>query len=61
MDHSRNDIAEAWAEKYGLHKIGGSDCHQTEDVGSGGIVTGEKVENINDLVEILRNDRYSIV
>jgi hypothetical protein len=30
-------------------------------VGSGGIVTGEKVENINDLVEILRNDRYSIV
>ena len=58
---SRNDIAEAWAEKYGLHKIGGSDCHQSEDVGSGGIVTGEKVENINDLVEILRNDRYSIV
>ena len=58
---SRNDIANAWAEKYNLHKIGGSDCHQSEDVGSGGIITACEVKNMEDLVELLRNDRYFIV
>lgn len=58
---SRNDIAEAWAEKYHLHKIGGSDCHQLPDAAKCGIITQENVSNITDLVRVLRNDLYTII
>lgn len=57
---SRNDIAQHWAEKYNLHRIGGSDCHQLEDVGTAGIVTDFPVKNIDDLIHVLRNDLYTI-
>lgn len=58
---SRNDIALAWAEKYGLHKIAGSDCHQVVDVGSSAIVTDETVRTMDDLVRVLRNDQFTII
>lgn len=58
---SRNDIALAWAEKYGLHKIAGSDCHRIEDVGTSAIVTDEKIQDMDDLVQILKNNRYTII
>ena len=57
---SRNDIALYWAEKFGLHKIGGSDCHQLEDVGTAGIETDYPVQTINDLIHVLKNDLYQI-
>ena len=57
---SRNDIASQWAEKYGLHKIGGSDCHQIEDVGSSGIITDYPVKTVDDLIHVLKNDLYTI-
>lgn len=61
-DHDgRNDIARAWAEKYGLHMISGSDCHFSRGVGTAGIVTDEKIETIEDLVDVLRNDRYTLI
>ena len=56
---SRNDIALAWAEKYGLHKIAGSDCHQKVDVGSSAVFTDYPVKDINDLVYVLKNDLYT--
>ena len=56
---SRNDIAHQWADKYGLHKIAGSDCHQLQDVGSAGIKTEYPVGNINDLIHVLKNDLYT--
>ena len=58
---SRNDIALAWAEKYGLHKIAGSDCHCVEDVGTSAIVTDDRIQNMDDLVQCLKNDRYTII
>ena len=58
---SRNDIAAAWAAKYKLHGIAGSDCHRVQDVGLAGIETDADVRTINDLVEVLRNDRYALV
>ncbi|MBO4344255.1 MAG: PHP domain-containing protein [Victivallales bacterium] len=58
---SRNDIAAAWAQKSNLHKIAGSDCHRLPDVGLAGIETDADVRTIEDLVEVLRNDRYSIL
>ena len=58
---SRNDIAMAWAEKYGLHKIAGSDCHQVVDVGTSAIVTEENVQTMEDLVCVLRNDQFTMI
>ncbi len=56
---SRNDIALAWAEKFNLHKIAGSDCHQKQDVGTSAVFTDFPVKNIDDLVYVLRNDLYT--
>lgn len=58
---SRNEIAAAWAEKYQLHKIAGSDCHQTQDVATSAILTDHTVATIQDLVHILKNDLYTIL
>lgn len=58
---SRNDIALAWAEKYNLHKICGSDCHLAEDAGTSAIVTDYPVQNEAGLVHVLRNDLYTII
>lgn len=57
---SRNDIAKMWAEKFHLHAIAGSDCHQLPDVGRNGIETSEKVETLEDLLHVLKNDLYTI-
>ncbi len=58
---SRNDIAAAWAKKFNLHGIAGSDCHRLPDVGQAGIETDIDVKTIDDLVDVLRNDRYTIL
>ncbi len=59
---SRNDIASAWADRYPhLHRIGGSDCHQIEDVGIGGILTEREVGSMEELVEILKKDEYRLL
>lgn len=58
---SRNDIALVWAEKFNLHKIAGSDCHQVCDVGSSAIVTDYCVRTADDLLHVLKNDMYAIV
>ena len=55
---SRNEIAAAWAERFHLHKIAGSDCHQPGDEGTSAIVTEEDVTSVDDLLEVLRNDRF---
>ena len=56
----RNEIAMMWAEKFNLHKIAGSDCHQKQDAGTSAIYTEYEIKNISDLVHILRNDLYTI-
>lgn len=58
---SRNDVASLWAEKFGLHKIAGSDCHQTEDVAVTGIETDRTVKTMDDLLAVLRDDDYTIL
>lgn len=57
---SRNDIALAWAEKYGLKKIAGSDCHRPEDVAGCAILTDFDVKNMDDLVHVLKNNLFTI-
>ena len=53
----RNPLAYRFAQERGLMMISGSDCHQPEDVGSGGIVLTEKVTTSQALVEALKKDR----
>lgn len=58
---SRNDIAKAWADKFSLHKIGGSDFHQVEDIAIGGIETDRRVKTIDDLIQVLKADDYTLI
>ena len=58
---SRNDVAAAWADKFQLRKIAGSDCHRAEDVGLAGIESAESVRTEADLVRVLRENRYRIL
>ena len=58
---SRNDIAAAWADKFQLRKIAGSDCHRAEDVGLAGIESADTLRTEADLVRLLRENRYRIL
>ena len=58
---SRNDIALEWAEKYGLHKISGSDCHFAEGVGKAGIITREDILTDDPLVNVLKSGNYELI
>lgn len=51
--NSSNDIAEMWADKYGLLKISGSDYHEFCDFGRGGVYFEKPVKNNNQLLEEL--------
>ena len=51
---SRNDIAMAWAEKYGLQQISGSDFHDPDGYALGGILTKELIRSQKDLLKALR-------
>ena len=52
---SRNAIAMQWADSYGLLRSSGSDYHQPEDVGRGGIVTDEVISDNKTLLRMLQN------
>jgi len=58
---SRNDIAALWAEKFNMHAIAGSDCHQPEDAGVTGIITERQIKTEHDLLSMLRDGDYSIL
>lgn len=57
---SRCDIALAWAEKFGLRKLSGSDFHQYEDFARGGILANRRADSENDLRDIILAGDYSI-
>jgi predicted metal-dependent phosphoesterase TrpH len=58
---SHNDLALAFAEKHGLMMTAGSDAHQLEDVGRGGIMICDCVSSSKELARWLReNDRYDL-
>lgn len=55
--NSRNQMAYAYAKHYGLKMISGSDFHQPQDLGSGGIIVEEKIATSVHLARVLREDR----
>lgn len=54
---SYNEQAYAFAQKHQLKMISGSDFHQKEDLGAGGVVFTERVKNNQHLVSLLRHRR----
>ncbi|MBR5246355.1 MAG: PHP domain-containing protein [Clostridia bacterium] len=58
--NSSNDIAEAWAKKYDLLVTSGSDYHEIEDLGSGGIWFNKEINDNKNLVEELKKREYEI-
>lgn len=59
--NSNNDIANAWADKYGLIKTSGTDLHYTDFPINAGILTEEKITSEKQLVEILKSGKYEII
>ena len=58
---ARNFIAKQWAEEYGLIKTSGTDLHYAHVPASGGILTEEKIEDINQLIKILKSGNYQLL
>ncbi len=58
--NSNNDIAEMWAKKYGLMVTSGSDYHELDDLGSGGIWFNKEITDNKTLIEELKSRNYEI-
>lgn len=58
--NSNNDIAEMWAKKYDLMATSGSDYHELEDLGSGGIWFDKEITDNKTLVDELKSRNYEI-
>lgn len=58
---SQNDKALQWAQEYGLKQISGSDYHETEDFARGGIILNEKVNDVKELVQVLKTQEIGLI
>ncbi len=58
--NSSNDIAEMWAKKYDLLVTSGSDYHEIEDLGTGGILFDHEIKDNIALVEVLKSRNYEL-
>ncbi len=58
--NSSNDIAVAWAKKYDLLVTSGSDYHEIEDLGTGGIYFDRLLKDNKTLVEEILKREYEI-
>lgn len=55
---NNNDLAKKYAMEHGLIETCGSDCHQTPDIGLGGIMMESLPEDDADLVRLIRQRRF---
>lgn len=58
---SRNEIAEAWANKFSLLKTSGTDFHYAHAPANGGIATDEKIQTVQQLVTVLKSGKYELI
>lgn len=58
---SFNHLAEKYANMHKMRKISGSDFHQEEDLARGGIISKEKVFDMNDLLKLLKSGEYKLI
>jgi hypothetical protein len=57
----RNNMANMWADLYGLKKISGSDYHTPKHLARGGVDFYNRVETVGELVTELKNERYTLI
>ena len=57
---SRNDIADAWADKFGLIKTSGTDFHYITSPANGGIFTEKEITTMEELIETLKSGNYTL-
>jgi predicted metal-dependent phosphoesterase TrpH len=58
---SRNHLANAYAETYGLLKSSGSDFHHPHSVEGGGILTDEPITSMEQLVTCLKEQSFELI
>ena len=58
---NNNQLAYLEAEKYKLKMISGSDFHQLEDLGKGGIISSERITNSEKLINVLQKGNYKLI
>lgn len=58
---NHNDLAIDFANRYGLLKTGGTDCHDPEDVGMGGIAADSLPADSMELAALLRSGNFTIL
>lgn len=58
---NHNAWAEAYAEQFGLLRLGGSDCHRTEDIAQAGICTEVLPADTFQLAQLIRSGRYTLL
>ena len=58
---SRNEIADMWADKYGLIKTSGTDFHYPHVPANAGILTEKEIKTSDDLLEIIKSGSYSLI
>ena len=54
----RNLVADAWAQQYGLIRTSGSDFHNPDQRGYGGILTSAAIRTGEELVSVLKSGNY---
>ncbi|NMP36898.1 MAG: PHP domain-containing protein [Clostridiales bacterium] len=57
---SNNEFAQKWAEKRNLIPLSGSDFHQEDDFGTGGIYFNSEIRSNDDLVKALLSRDFSL-
>ncbi len=59
--NNNNEQAFKYARKHQLKMISGSDCHQLEDVATGGIIVKKQISDENQLVKVLKNNQFDLL
>ncbi len=60
-DSFRNELTEAWADRYSLIRTSGSDYHHKKNFADGGISTGSEIKTMDELVSVLRSGEYELI
>lgn len=58
---SRNDLAQGYAQEFGLIATAGSDCHRTEDIALAGILSERLPSDSMEMMRLLRSRNYTLL
>ncbi len=58
---ARNELAYKYALENNLNTSSGSDCHQLEDVGRGGIITKHAIKTNKEFVDTLKSEKIQLI